>query len=411
MAEIEILPQKIVDTKTIILKSRYDSYKVRLQGEKLKTSFFVRFGFRKPKREDISLVAFGKYYEPFIVIGGKYSIDYCKRYDCAIKVEDKTQEIFIYGRKLKPEPLAPGKVAKVIRLLGEEHSHYENETYLILDRMMREISPENLPFAPFECERENQLEVDFDLRKAKISLEEEIAFLSSRIAKRPSDVAEIIKEIFEINERIIIYSPFYELTYQNRKNGKHVTAIVNGITGEFTLRKFDTKASKKLTGDSLEASHENLSTRKTPFLRGELQQSRSLDYSNVSNSTTKNQNENSIVERERNITSNSYHSEDTSQFNVENATHLAVDFLTRLGYKRSQFPAKVYLDGEINVVEIGLQKGTGRVHIDPKKKEVKEYEIQEAEVQQGSFTSKRKVLLFLSIIVTVAVVLKLMNIF
>ena len=411
MAEIEILPQKIVDTKTIILKSRLDSYKVRLQGDKLKTIFFGRFGFLKPRREDISLVAFNKYYEPFIVIGGKYSIDYCKRYDYAIKVEDKTQEIFIYGKKLKPEPLAPGKIAKVIRLVGEEHSHYEDETYLILDRMMREVSPENLLFAPFECELENQPEVDFDLRKTNISLEEEIAFLRSRIAKRPSDVAEIIREIFEINERMIIYSPIYELTYKNIKNGKHVTALINGITGELILRKFDMRASKKLAGDSLEASHENLPTRKIQFLRGEPQQSRSLDDSYVSNSTMKDRSENSIVERGSNITSNLDHSKDTSQLNAENATYLAVDFLKRLGYKRGQFPAKVYLDDEINVVELSLQKGTARVQIDTKTREVKEYEIQEAEVQQGFFTSKRKVLLFLSSIVTVAVVLKLMNIF
>jgi len=340
-----------------------------------------------------------------------YSIDYCKRYDYAIKVEDKTQEIFIYGKKLKPEPLAPGKIAKVIRLVGEEHSHYEDETYLILDRMMREVSPENLLFAPFECELENQPEVDFDLRKTNISLEEEIAFLRSRIAKRPSDVAEIIREIFEINERMIIYSPIYELTYKNIKNGKHVTALINGITGELILRKFDMRASKKLAGDSLEASHENLPTRKIQFLRGEPQQSRSLDDSYVSNSTMKDRSENSIVERGSNITSNLDHSKDTSQLNAENATYLAVDFLKRLGYKRGQFPAKVYLDDEINVVELSLQKGTARVQIDTKTREVKEYEIQEAEVQQGFFTSKRKVLLFLSSIVTVAVVLKLMNIF
>jgi hypothetical protein len=170
MAEIEILPQKIVDTKTIILKPRLDSTRVQLQGNKLKTNFFVRFGFLKPRREDIVLVSFSKYYEPYIVIGGKYSIDYCKRYNYALKVEDKTQEIFIDGKKLKPEPLAPGKTAKVIKLVGEEHSHYESETYLILDRMMREVSPENLLFAPFECELENQPRVEYDLRKPNISI-------------------------------------------------------------------------------------------------------------------------------------------------------------------------------------------------------------------------------------------------
>ena len=88
MAENEVLPQKIVDTRTIILKAKLSPNMVKLQGEKLKTSFFVRFGFLKPRPKEISLVAFSKYYEPYIVIGGKYSIDYCKRHNYTLKVED-----------------------------------------------------------------------------------------------------------------------------------------------------------------------------------------------------------------------------------------------------------------------------------------------------------------------------------
>jgi hypothetical protein len=411
MAETEILPQKIVDTKTIILKPRLDSNRVRLQGDKLKTNFFARSGILKPRREDISLISFNKYYEPYIVIGGKYSIDYCKRYDYALKVEDKTQEIFIDGRKLKPEPLAPGKTVKVIKLVGEEHSHYESETYLVLDRMMREVSPEKLFFAPFECELENQPRIDYDLRKPKISLEEEITLLRSRIAKRPSDVAEIIREIFEINERIIIYSPIYELTYQNIKNGKQVTALINGISGDVTLGKFEMKASKKLAGDSSETSHENLPAIKTQFFRGEPEQSQSLDDSYVSNSTIKDRSENVIVERGTNISPNSYESKDASWLHAENAAHSAVDFMKRLGYEQGQFPTKVYLDGENNVVELSLQKGTARIQINTKTGEVKEYEVQEAEIQQGFFTAKRKGLLFVSLIIAIAAVLKLINIF
>ena len=70
-----------------------------------------------------------------------------------------------------------------------------------------------------------------------------------------------------------------------------------------------------------------------------------------------------------------------------------------------------YLDGENNVVELSLQKETARVQINTKAGEVKEYEVQEAEVQEGFFTAKRKVLLFVSSIMAVAAVLKLMNIF
>jgi hypothetical protein len=411
MAEIEILPQKIVDTRTIILKSRLDSNRARLYGDKLKTSFFVRFGFLKPKREDILLVAFSKYYEPYILIGGKYSIDYCKKHNYALKVEEKTREIFIDGKKLKPEPLSLEDNAKVIKLVGEEHSHYENETYLILDRMLQEVSPDNLLFAPFESELENRPDGDFDLRKPQISLEEEITFLRSRIAKRPSDVAEIIREIFEINERIMIYSPVYELTYKNIENGKNVTALINGVTGGVILGKFNIKTSKK-TESPLEASPENLSVIKTRFFRVEPQQSRARDASYVSNSTNKNPTENLIVEeRVNNIAAKSRQPEGAFRFNAKNTANVATDFMTRLGYKQGQFPTKLYVDGETDVVELKLQEGTARVQIDTKTKEVKEYEIQEAEARLGFLTSKRKLLLFLSSIVTIVVVLKLINIF
>jgi hypothetical protein len=268
------LPQKIVDTRTIILKFRFDSNKVRLQGDKLKTSFFVRFGFLKPKPKDVLLVAFSKYCEPYIVIGGKYFIDYCKKHNYALKVEDRTQAIFIDGKKMKPEPMSLEDKAKAIKLVGEEHSHYENETYVILDRMLQEVSSDNLFFAPFENEFENQPAVDFDLRKLQIFLEEEITFPRSRVAKRPADVAEIIREFFEINERAIIYSPVYELTYKNIKNGKNVTALINGVTGGVILCKFDVKSSKKL-GEPLVS--ENLPVIQKRFFRVETEQSQACD--------------------------------------------------------------------------------------------------------------------------------------
>jgi hypothetical protein len=359
---------------------------VRLQGDKLKTSFFVRFGFLKPKPKDILLVAFSKYYEPYIVIGGKYSIDYCKRHNYALKVEDRTQAIFIDGKKLKPEPLSLEDKAKVIKLVGEEHSHYENESYVILDRMLQEVSPDNLFFAPFESDLENGPAIDFDLRKPQISLEEEITFLRSRVAKRPPDVAEIIREIFEINERTIIYSPVYELTYKNIKNGKTVTALINGITGGVILGKFDRDASKKL-GDHLNTSV-HLPLLQARFFQAEPEQQSVRDVAYVSNSTNKNPAEMLIVEEKvNNIAANSRQPASTLQFTAENATHVATDFMTRLGYKQGHFPTKMYPDGETDVVELQLQEGTARVQIDPKTREVKGYEIQEEEAKEGFFAS------------------------
>ncbi|MBT0159851.1 hypothetical protein G4O51_07685 [Candidatus Bathyarchaeota archaeon A05DMB-2] len=412
MAENEILPQKIVDTSTIILKTRLDANRVKSQGEKIKTSLFSRSSVLKPKPRDILLVAFSKYYEPYILIGGKYSIDYCKKHNYALKVGEKTQEIFIDGKKLKPEPLSLEDDAKVIKLVGEEHSHYENETYIILDRILQEVSPDKLFFAPFESEPENK-PVDFDLRKPQISLEEEINFLRLRIAKRPSDVAEIVRENFEINERMIIYNPVYELTYKNIKDGKRVTALINGITGEVTVIKFDVQPFKDFE-NSLDTSA--LATAQAQFFRTDAEQPQVHDETYISNLASKASTENLLVkEKANNIAPNPPNPrplEEIFQFKAENVTHLATDFVTRLGYKQGHFPTRLYAEGENDVVEIKLQQGTARVQIDTKTKEVKEYEIQEEENKQGFFTAKRKGMLFLiSSISTIAVVLKLLNIF
>ena len=51
------------------------------------------------------------------------------------------------------------------------------------------------------------------------------------------------------------------------------------------------------------------------------------------------------------------------------------------------------------------------MQIDPKTREVKGYEIQEVEAEEGFFTSKRKIILLLSSIAAVVAILKLANIF
>ncbi len=410
MADIEILPQKIVDTRTIILKSKLDSNSVKLQGEKLKTSFFAKFSFLKSKPQNILLISFSKYYEPYIVIGGKYAIDYCKKHNYTLKVEDRTQAIFIDGKKMKPEPMSLEDKARVIRLVGEEHSHYENETYVILDRMLQEVSSDNLFFAPFENEYETQPIDSFDLRKPQISIEEEITFLRSRIARRPADVAEIIREKFEINERTIIYSPVYELTYKNIKNGKNVTAIINGITGGVIVGKFDVKTPKNVGTPHVS---ENLPVIQRQFFRVETEQLHVPNPVHISAAPATNPTATLIIEKkEPSIRASASQAAGTSTLNAEYATNVAADFMSRLGYTKSNALTKMYFDDEIDAVELQLKEGTAQEQISLNTREAKEYEIQEEGSHLGFFKSKRKLLLFLSAIVMVgAVIIKLTNVF
>ena len=409
MERIEVFPQKIVDVKTIILKSRFDSNTIRTEGERLAKGLFEKAGFLKPKPEDGVLVAISKYYEPYLIIGGEYSIDYCKRHDYAIKADGEMQEVFVEGKKLTSEPLAPGEPTRVFRIVGEEHAHYQTETYFVLDRTLREIPPDALPLAPFEFEMENPQTSTYDLRKINISLEEEVAFLRSRIVHRPSDVAEIIKEDFEIKDRTIAYRPIYELIFQNQRSSQNVSVLIDGITGEIVLGKFDSIA-KNLTEQPAKAPQVSQTIGEDQFFMEESKQNPPENIAIVSNAGIGGTMQNTVTGKDGSFLPETK-SEASSVFNPENATSLAASLLKRLGYKNDIHPIRLERAGDEYIVEIGLERRIAKVKIDANTKEIKEYDLQETEEQTGPRISKEKVLLAVFSILGAVAALKLMNLF
>jgi len=239
MTEIAVLPQKVVDTKTAVFQSRIDSKMARNQGEQMKRTLFRNYGFLRPNAEDIQLVGFEKYYEPYLVIGGTYSIDYCRQHVCNVRVEENTKEIFVGGKKFKSEPSSEDKQpTRIVKLVGEEIVHYEKETYFVLDRFRREVSPETFSWAPYENQLEHPKDANLSFRKCDNSTEADIDFLRAKIAQRPTDAAEVMREIFEITERTLIYRPVYELTFQDSRTLKEVALQIDGVSGRMALMKY-----------------------------------------------------------------------------------------------------------------------------------------------------------------------------
>jgi len=253
MSKLEISPQNIAERKTLILHSILDHGDVILRGDALKTSLFAKRFFYKPKFDDICFLASSKYYEPYFVLGGKYSVDYRKRHLCTFKVNSDAQRMRIGDAEFKSEPSTPNGVPRKLSVLGEELVHYENKKCIILDRLQREVSPDKFSFSPLGSELKSLAKSDLDLRESTIPLESEIASLYSRLFRRPSDISEVVREVFDISQRLLVYRPMYELTFQNSKNGELVTAIVDGITGEVTLKKL----SKMTVGKQMVRPDEN----------------------------------------------------------------------------------------------------------------------------------------------------------
>lgn len=370
MENTEVFPQKIVDRKIVILKPRLDIANARLMGENNKAKFFTNHKFLKSQPTDISIVGFSKYFEPLILIGGKYSINYCKKQELKIECGHQAQKIFVGGEEFKLEPSDFGTPSRSIAFPAEEHYQYKNETYFVLDRFMRELSPEKIHLAPFESDQENDDSPNIDSRKVTISLEEEIAFLRHKIVKRPSDADVLIKETFEINERMIIYNPMYELVYQNVKTAKTITILIDAITGNIIDPQINKTIPQKLpTPEKINQDISSISRENSQELR--------VDHSVLQNKQVGVASKNIVPEQEENAQAVSTVE---AMFESEKAMTLATDSLRRLGFKNKIMPLKVTSEGELYSVELNLQNKTAKVLVDTKLKEVKEYEIQELNV-------------------------------
>ncbi|MCZ2809623.1 MAG: polymer-forming cytoskeletal protein, partial [Candidatus Bathyarchaeota archaeon] len=141
----------------------------------------------------------------------------------------------------------------VIKLDGVEFFHHEDEASFVLDKIGREIDPEQLPCAPSEkWTVEELMKTGIKFEEVKISLEEEIEFLRSRIVNRPSDVGEVIREIFEVSERALIYCPMYQLTCRNVKTGKEAIAKIDGTTSKAVLCRSGKTISDRFMKNSIE---------------------------------------------------------------------------------------------------------------------------------------------------------------
>ena len=236
--EIPPIPEKISKRKIIVYKSRVDPTIVKLTAEKMKYKLFAKFGFSKRRSEEIRVVSVDKYYEPYILIDANYSVQYFKKRVFTLDVDPETEEVKILGESYKPEIDASrsgeaGEPHKVIRLEAQLWSSYQDKAYLVLDKEGKEIPPDQVPAAPSEDHPEKILkEFSKKTGMVQVSPRKEIDMVKSRIVKRPSDVAKIEDEMFQISEHAVIYSPIYEITFRNVRTGEERLVKIDGVSAK-----------------------------------------------------------------------------------------------------------------------------------------------------------------------------------
>lgn len=227
----ELPPEKITQRKIIVYKTLIDPTVIKLATEKVKDRLFVKFGFLKPNPDQIQQVSFEKDYEAFVVVDGKYTIDYYRRRIYTVRVDEKAQEVILFNQTFKPE-ISNEPPGKVVRIEGEERLVNQAKAYLVLSADGREVSPKRIPSAPSEEQSKKLLAEIESTKKLEILPNEEIDIIRNKIVKRPLEIKRIVYELFEVSDRAVIYTPIYKVKFQNVKTGEVKTVKFDGVTAK-----------------------------------------------------------------------------------------------------------------------------------------------------------------------------------
>jgi len=235
LSEIPSVPEKISKRKIIVYKSRVDPTIVKLTAEKMKRKLFAKVSFSRSKSEEIRVVSVHKYYEPYTLIDAQYSVQSFKKKLYTLDVDSEIDQVKIFEMLYKPEMVADssGESRKVIKLEAEMWSSYQDKVYLAFDRTGKEIPTNQVPAAQSEDHPEKILEeFNKNSQVVHVSPEKEIELVKARIVKRPSEVAKIEDELFQVSEHAVIYSPIYEITFLNVRTSEKKLVKIDGVTAK-----------------------------------------------------------------------------------------------------------------------------------------------------------------------------------
>lgn len=226
--------EKIPRRKMVVYKTLVDPTVIKIAGEKLKTRVFTKFLLLKPRPEEIQNVSVEKFYEPYFLVDGEYSIDYYRKRFYTFNVDRKAKEVVLLDKTITPDlPKRRSNMShKSITLEAKERLLHEKKACLILDKMGREVNPKRLLSTPCEEEPKKVLEkMGESIDEIMAAPNREIDVLRSKIVRRPPDVERVVKEQFRVCERSVVYKPFYELAFKNLRTGEVKSVKIDGVTG------------------------------------------------------------------------------------------------------------------------------------------------------------------------------------
>ncbi len=222
--------ESIIARRTIVYQTLMDPAIVRIAGEKAKTKLFNRFLFKLSNPEEIEFVSIEKYYEPYIIVSGRHLIDYYQKSAYSLRVDKDAKEVILLGRTFTPLQTSFSSDSEgVVKLEGEERLIKETRGFFILDKYGQDSKLSQFPSAPSE---ENPQKLIKLFKMPDIGPEIELDAVQRRIIHRPNNLSRIVNEEVEVDERSVVYTPRFKLTYRCPRIGKEATMIFDGVTLE-----------------------------------------------------------------------------------------------------------------------------------------------------------------------------------
>ncbi len=234
--------EEIVERKTIVYETPVDPAVIKIVAENYKEQLFTKYIFLRPKPDEVTLFSIEKTYEPFILITGRYSIDYYRKRTFTFKVDNAVTEVVFGFARFSSKQITDslGKTNRGIELPAEERLQIEFKTSLALDALGKETSLKQLPAAPSE---KNPEEVLAKANQKQIAPNFEVEALKNKIQRRPGDIAWIESESFDVTERMVIYAPRFRAVCRHNRTGRKRVAEFDGVTGKL-IRIYDLRASQ-----------------------------------------------------------------------------------------------------------------------------------------------------------------------
>jgi hypothetical protein len=224
------MKENIPPRKTVVYQTLIDSALIKIEGERNKTKLFSKFLFRRIAPEEVELVSVEKYYEPYLMISGKYLIDYYRKNSYMVWVDKEVKEVVLLGQSFTPRrSQASSSSNATLMIEGEERITKDVRSLVILDKNGQDSKTTELPLVPSE---ENPQKIFKSFKMAKIAPELDSKVINTRIVQRPEDACRIVNEELEVDERSVIYAPRFRLTYKCGKLGKEAFMEFDGVTSK-----------------------------------------------------------------------------------------------------------------------------------------------------------------------------------